>query len=57
VSDNRSGQLSSEWLVMARSPHAFGPLTNDSRWAHPAITKVQVWTDDFSNILNALKIR
>jgi spermidine synthase len=50
------GKFPSEWVVMARSRVDFGRLTSDPRWKVPATTtRTPLWTDDFSNILSALR--
>jgi spermidine synthase len=50
------GRYASEWMLMARSPEAFGPLVDDPRWTHPPVPAgTHVWTDDFSDVLGVLK--
>jgi len=50
------GKFPSEWLVVARDRADFGSLTHDSRWTVPvAHAGTPLWTDDFSNILSALR--
>jgi SAM-dependent methyltransferase len=52
------GTLPSEWLVMAASEADLGPLARDSGWTTPTPgAGTPVWTDDFSNVLGALRIR
>jgi hypothetical protein len=51
-----SGRYPSEWLLMARHPAALGTLATDRRWQVPAVPAgTHVWTDDFSDVLAALK--
>lgn len=45
----------SEWVVLARSLADLGPLAADQRWKRLAAPKTKAWTDDFSNILSALR--
>jgi hypothetical protein len=51
-----SGKSGSQWVVMARRKADLGQLASDPRW-QPLRTRpgTPVWTDDFSNILGALK--
>jgi hypothetical protein len=50
------GRYASEWLLMARSPQAFGRLTVNPRWIRPIVPAgTRVWTDDFSDILAVIK--
>lgn len=52
------GVFPSHWFLMARRPHAFGPLVDDPRWQRPAVDQAtRVWTDDYSNILAVLGSR
>ena len=51
------GKTSSEWLLMARDPRDLGSLVSDRRWVAPALSgSTPLWTDDFSNILGALRL-
>jgi hypothetical protein len=52
----QSGRSSSQWVVMARHRATLEPLLGDSRWT-PLLPEdpVPLWTDDFSNILGAMK--
>ena len=56
--NSRAGRWPSHWVVMARRREALGILTVDPRW-HPAERRpgMAVWTDDFSNLLSALRWR
>jgi spermidine synthase len=52
------GKSPSHWVVMSRSAANLRPLVNDSRWHTPhAAAGTPLWTDDFSNILSALRLR
>jgi spermidine synthase len=54
----QTGQDSSIWLMMARSPGDLLTLSADKRWAAARTgSKDSLWTDDFSNIWTALKMR
>lgn len=57
------GKSPSHWVLFAREKRDFGELINDSRWQ--AIAHIQgfaqkphapLWTDDFSNIFQVLRI-
>ena len=52
------GKYASTWAVMARSKSNFGDLRKRSpEWDDLSFNKhVPVWTDDYSNIVSALKI-
>jgi hypothetical protein len=48
-------KLRSHWVTMARAPADLGTVTRDSRW-HPCATGGgRVWSDDYANVLGALK--
>jgi hypothetical protein len=52
------GKMPSRWVVLARTPEDLGPLMQDAGWTRvPASAGAPLWTDDFSNILNVLRIR
>jgi SAM-dependent methyltransferase len=46
----------SEWLVAARRPSDVGSLGRDHRWRALAPSGARVWTDEYSNVLAAMKI-
>jgi hypothetical protein len=50
---NRTGKLSSKWVIMARDPAMLGNLVYDSRWQQPQ-TRVQarLWTDDYASVFS-----
>jgi hypothetical protein len=51
------GKASSDWVLMARNPRDLGSLAGDRRWVAPAVSvSTPLWTDDFSNILSALRL-
>ncbi len=46
----------SQWVVLARREADLGPLARDERWQRPVVDPTApLWTDSFSNILDALK--
>jgi len=48
--------LDSEWLIAARDPADLDAFARDPRWAKPRVGQ-QSWTDDFSNIFDAIDWR
>ncbi len=49
-------QMSSDWVVMARSSADLGLLNEDSRWQRLVPDpQIRLWTDEYSNILQVLK--
>jgi hypothetical protein len=51
------GKSPSHWVLFARERGDFGELTNDSRWQAIAPKPyAPIWTDDFSNIFQVLRI-
>jgi hypothetical protein len=55
-SEVERGKSASVWVVMARQRADFGDLPRDPRWVPVPTSERPVWTDDYSNILSALKI-
>ncbi|MDO8588860.1 MAG: hypothetical protein Q7T82_17675 [Armatimonadota bacterium] len=52
----KSGKAASKWVIMARREADMGGLPRDRRWQEVSGRPgVRVWTDDFSNILGALR--
>jgi len=50
------GKFPTEWFIVARDQADFGRLNTDTRWKIPtSSTTTPLWTDDFSNILSALR--
>jgi hypothetical protein len=46
----------SQWVVLARREADLGAMAQDERWGRPAVDpSAALWTDSFSNILDALK--
>lgn len=53
-----AGKTGSEWVLIARGAADLGPLTSDPRWQPlTAAAGARPWTDDFSSIIGALRIR
>lgn len=53
--DERLAALPSEWVVMSRDALRLAPLESEENWVPAPAATGRVWTDDFSNILDALK--
>ena len=50
------GKYPSHWVLLAHSEDAFGSLVQVKNWEKLAKQKnIQVWTDDYSNILSVLR--
>jgi hypothetical protein len=50
------GVTASTWIVLTRRPAVLDPLRRDTRWSEPELkASTPLWTDDFSNILSALR--
>jgi hypothetical protein len=53
-----SGKNASQWIILADEQADFGALLPDSRWQVLDIpSNTAVWTDDFSSVLGALRLR
>jgi hypothetical protein len=54
--EDRFGQLDSDWVAIAREPRDLAALESEEGWVKLAATpRARLWTDDYSNILGALK--
>jgi hypothetical protein len=54
--DGAFSQLESNWMAIARVPGDLAPLAAAEGWRTPGASPlVRAWTDDYSNILQALK--
>jgi spermidine synthase len=51
----KDGAYPSHVLMLAKSEQAFGALAEDTRWGPVAVSTDPVWTDDYANVLGALK--
>ena len=52
------GKAAAHWVLMAASPALLGPLASDTRWGRcRSEPGAEVWTDDFSNVVEALDVR
>jgi hypothetical protein len=51
------GLDASTWVAVARTAADFGPLASDPNWPEfdPAVYKLEVWRDDFSDILSVFR--
>ncbi|HEX7315800.1 MAG TPA: fused MFS/spermidine synthase [Pyrinomonadaceae bacterium] len=47
----------STWVAVARTAEDLGPLANDTNWPEfdPAVYELEVWRDDFSDILSVFR--
>lgn len=55
--DYRQGRQASKWLVMARDDADLGPIPQNADWERvPPREGRRVWTDDYSNVIGALRI-
>ncbi|MBA3422160.1 MAG: fused MFS/spermidine synthase [Thermoleophilaceae bacterium] len=52
------GKAAAHWVLMTRRPDRLGPVASDPRW-RPCRREpgAALWTDDFSNIVEALDLR
>lgn len=55
VPDTDLMSSTSEWLVMARSPESLASFRDDARWRKPTYGTTRAWTDDYSDLLAALR--
>jgi len=53
--DRAAGKLPSQWILLARQSQDLGALLTDQRWRSLTTASSSVWTDDFSNIVQALR--
>jgi hypothetical protein len=54
--DKDAGKFPSQWLVMARNGADLGAMVLDPRWKPVTLQPgIQVWTDDYSNLLHIIK--
>jgi hypothetical protein len=49
------GKEGSTWAVVVRNPADLGALSKDPRWTPPGADPKYLWTDDYSNVLGALR--
>ncbi len=50
------GKTASTWIAISRKPEGLGPILNDKRWEELASrSDVNLWSDDFTPLLNVLK--
>jgi hypothetical protein len=54
--DRARAKTGSMWIALARRPADLGPLVGDPRWEPlPVRSGARAWTDDFSNLVDAIK--
>ncbi len=52
----RRGKLPSTWLIMARASDDIGPALKNDRWrACGPAPQAELWTDESSNLLRAIR--
>jgi hypothetical protein len=50
------GQMESSWVALARSAADLAALESQEGWVRlPPLSRARLWTDDYSNVLGALK--
>jgi hypothetical protein len=55
-SDDRYEQMESHWIAIAHTPDDLKALETEEGWEHlPRESRGRLWTDDYSNIVGALK--
>ena len=55
-SEDRFGQMESRWIAIARDPRDLAALPSEEGWVQlPPASRAKLWTDDYSNVLGALK--
>jgi hypothetical protein len=55
--EQRKGRFASHWVILTRSPEQLARLKGRPGWRSPTIAeRVSPWTDDYSNILQALAL-
>lgn len=55
--DDLPGKTASEWILLAKDDAAFAPLERSSEWDRSIDYKARPWTDDYSNIFQAILAR
>jgi hypothetical protein len=56
MSSAETGKFASDWVALGRDERDVAPLLDDPRWYRMrALPGGRVWTDDFSNLLSALR--
>jgi hypothetical protein len=57
-SESDEGKSPSHWVIMARDKNVLAPFLTDSRWSLlDGKSKPDLWTDDYSNILQVIHWR
>lgn len=56
--EREAGKAPSHWVILGHSRDDFGPLLTDARWQPiPLQPHLRPWTDDYSNLLQAVRFR
>ena len=55
--DEKRGHSTSDWVVMGREPGHFSGLNNVREWTALQADEEAAWSDDFANLLGALRWR
>jgi hypothetical protein len=56
--EENSGKRVSDWVVLARDEAGLGAVAGDERWTRVHVSpSTRPWTDDFSNVVSALRMR
>lgn len=56
AADDRYAEMQSHWIAIARDPRDLVALETEEGWVPlPADLRARLWTDDYSNVLGALK--
>jgi hypothetical protein len=53
--DKQEGKTSSQWMILARHPAALKGMVGNALWRTPPGRQGTAWSDDFSNLLGAVK--
>jgi spermidine synthase len=58
-SESESAHDPSTWVAVARNVKDLGPLASDTNWPEfePAVYKLEVWRDDFSDVISVFRWR
>jgi hypothetical protein len=56
AAEDRYAEMQSHWIAIARDPRDLVALETEEGWVPlPANPRARLWTDDYSNVLGALK--
>jgi hypothetical protein len=51
------GKSPSQWVALARAPGDLGHIVPDPRWRPCKVADSRAWTDDYANIVGAIRWR